>query len=179
MNRKYLYLLIAFFLGLQSFKASATKESEPIATVGEGKFVTIPYENIIKGNELPIYATQINVGKNYANTSFNVKIEYPEYEKLNAQEVLAIIANKKEIGEDIKVNSIMAVQRKEGVLDISFLPYIKRNEVYYRLKSCKIAVYRNVSAQARKTRDLTSGSERSAQHSALSSGKRVTIRVNQ
>lgn len=178
MNQKYLYLLIAFFLGLQSFKASATKESEPIATVGEGKFVTIPYENIIKGNELPIYATQINVGKNYANTSFNVKIEYPEYEKLNAQEVLAIIANKKEIGEDIKVNSIMAVQRKEGVLDISFLPYIKRNEVYYRLKSCKIAVYRNVSAQARKTQDLTSGSERYAQHSVLSSGKWVRIRVN-
>ena len=83
MNLKYLYLLIAFFLGLQSFKASATKESEPIATVGEGKFVTIPYENIIKGNELPIYATQINVGKNYANTSFNVKIEYPIIYKLN------------------------------------------------------------------------------------------------
>ncbi len=72
----------------------------------------------------------------------------------------------------------MAVQRKEGVLDISFLPYIKRNEVYYRLKSCKIAVYRNVSAQARKTRDLTSGSERYAQHSVLSSGKWVRIRVN-
>ena len=178
MNRKYVCLLITALLGLQSPAAYALINDEPVATVGEGKFVTIPHENISKEGGLPIYTTQINVGANYANTDFEVRIEYPEYEKLNTQEAALVSASEIEIGEDVKANCIVAVQRKEGVLDISFHPYVRRSGIFYRLKSCKVAIYRNTATKARTTKALAAESGRYAQHSVLSGGKWVKIRVS-
>ena len=95
MNLKYLYLLIAFFLGLQSFKASATKRKRTYCYRGRRKVCNNSLRKHYKRQRTSHLRHADKWGKNYANTSFNVKIEYPEYEKLNAQEVLAIIANKK------------------------------------------------------------------------------------
>ncbi len=178
MIQKCVCLLATTIIGLLSLTASASQYGEPVATVGEGKFVTIPHENISKKSGLPIYTTRISVGANYANTVFDVRIEYPEYEKLNAQEAALVSKSKTPIGSEVKANCVVTVQRKEGVLDISFHPYVKRKGNHYRLKSCKVAIYRKTAAKARAAKAPSKENERYARHSVLSSGKWVKIRVN-
>lgn len=152
MRRKYIFLFMMLFAGVANL--CAANDVDSIGIVGEGKFVTIPIESIDDNGTTPVYTTQINVGANYANTKFTVKAEYPEYERVNAQESELLAKSKADISEEIKVNCNPTIERKQGVLDISFYPYVKRNGVYYRLKTCKLAVYRNVVTASRSTRRL-------------------------
>ncbi len=176
MNRKYIFLIFcwaALFLPVAAARAAVT---DSVPTVGEGKFVSIPREPLAPGDELPLFTTRVAVGSDFANTSFTVKAEYPEYEKLTAAESAVLAAADSLWGEEVAVGSRLATERKQGVIDVWFYPYVRRGGAYYRLKSCKIAVYRSVQASARSLR-AGQQQERYVGHSVLAQGKWVKIRV--
>ncbi len=175
MRQKYILLFLVLFAGVANLLAADNVDS--VGIVGEGKFITIPTESLADNSATPIYSTQINVGANYTNTEFTVKAEYPEFERLNAQDSEWLAKSKANISEEINIECNTTIERKQGVLDISFYPYVKRNGTYYRLKTCKLAVYRNVLAASRSTRATSATSNRYASHSVLATGKWVKIRV--
>lgn len=157
-----------------------TATAGTIAPVGEGEFVSIPKPGTNSDGSAIPFTTRINVGKKYANTAFKVKIEYPEYEKAGKEETAMLQKDSAAIGEEISIDSHLTIERKQGVLDITFLPYVKRRNSYYRLKSCKLAVYRSASHMAsRQLRATAAATSRYKSHSALSEGKWVKIRVNE
>lgn len=170
-------LSIMLLAGICRVAAANANGEDTVGTVGEGKFVAIPDETVKDWETLPLYTTQISVGANYANTVFSVKAEYPEYERLGVRESRMIAKGKAEIPENIKVECHLGIERKRGVLDVSFYPYVKRGGIFYRLKSCKLAVYREVNAASRGVRAATQTNGRYAAHSVLASGKWVRIRV--
>lgn len=157
-----------------------TATADTIASVGEGEFVSIPKPGTNSDGSAIPFTTRINVGKKYANTTFKVKIEYPEYEKAGKEEIAMLQKDSTAIGEETSIDSHLTIERKQGVLDITFLPYVKRRNSYYRLKSCKLAVYRSASRIAsRQLRATAAATSRYKSHSALSEGKWVKIRVNE
>lgn len=178
MSRKYIFLIAMMVLGMQSLRAAVTYDLDSVSIVGEGKFVSIPAESIGADGALPLFTTQIEVGANYANTEFTVRVEYPEYVRLDEKDNALLAKVNKALPDTVAAESQITVERKRGVLDIALYPYIKKGGVYYRLKSCKLAVYRAVQAMSRATRATTATDGRYASHSVLSEGKWVKIRVD-
>lgn len=178
MNQRYLPLLLALFAGIGSLWANGSW-GDSIGVVGEGKFVTIPYAIISEDAVPESFTTQIRVGADFKGVDFAVKIEYPEYEKLGAPEAKALrLTSDTLVGEDVSVTSRLTVERKEGVIDVELFPYVERGGAYYKLKTCKLAVYRSSAARIL-TKTSAASTGRYASHSVLASGKWVKIRVGE
>ena len=188
---KHIYI-IALFTLLFCQGAFAGTGGDTIRTVGEGVFVSIDEKEHAVTTTLPVFATQISVGQASFRDSFKVVAEYPEYKRLTAEETKRIRKIAKNIGENLDIECHFAIERKVGKLDVSFVPIVKRKGSYYRVVSCKLAVYRvtdnltdsfighpGQSLPTRAvTRALSSTDSRYAEHSVLSSGRWVKIRVN-
>ena len=188
---KHIYI-IALFTLLFCQGVFAGTGGDTIRTVGEGVFVSIDEKEHAVTTTLPVFATQISVGQASSRDSFKVVAEYPEYKRLTAEETKRIKKIAKNIGENLDIECHFAIERKVGKLDVSFVPIVKRKGSYYRVVSCKLAVYRvtdnltdsfignpGQSLPTRAvTRALSSTDSRYAEHSVLSSGRWVKIRVN-
>ena len=188
---KHIYI-IALFTLLFCQGAFAGTGGDTIRTVGEGVFVSIDEKEHAVTTTLPVFATQISVGQASSRDSFKVVAEYPEYKRLTAEETKRIKKIAKNIGENLDIECHFAIERKVGKLDVSFVPIVKRKGSYYRVVSCKLAVYRvtdnltdsfigqpGQSLPTRAvTRALSSTGSRYVEHSVLSSGRWVKIRVN-
>lgn len=180
MNRFRAYGSIVLLILLSAIARVASADT--IASIGEGVFVNIPRPKTNSDGSVNPFTTRIKIGKNYTNTTFKIKIEYPEYEKAGKDEIAILQKDSVVITKNINIDSHLAIERKQGVLDIAFLPYVKQHNSYYRLKSCKIAIYRSASSLSSRRLVKASSASTSSRykfHSALSEGKWVKIRVGE
>lgn len=150
---------------------------------GQVEFTHIDWSNIDFDGDLPEYCRTIDLGMDYNRSGYTVKIEYPEYAELTKAEVKRLAGKVQQIGEQIEIRTHLGVSRKVGMLDVSFVPIVKREGKLFKLLSCKISLVAN-EARANAfggadigTRASTNG-ERYKVHSVLSSGKWVKIRVS-
>lgn len=175
-----LVLLAAMLAGTQAVSARGGDGYDDVATVGEGKFVTLSAAQTAVTDPMQMFTTQIPVGSNYKGTTFSVRIEYPEYSKLSREETMAVDSMGVALSDTIVPECNLTIEKKQGVLDVLFLPFVRRGGELYRLRSCKVAVYRKTSLLSRSvvaaTRAVTDG--RYAAHSVLAQGKWVKIRVS-
>ena len=126
---------------------------------------------------LPVFTYQKQLGADYADSLWHVSIEYPLFEDLPAADVQRY---KQISGAPLpampEVSKTVAVARKKGVLEVSFVPLVFRDGKYQRLMEFKL----NVEATAKvKTRAADVPAERYASHSVLQSGTWAKIRVPQ
>ena len=126
---------------------------------------------------LPVFTYQKQLGADYADSLWHVSIEYPLFEDLPAADVQRY---KQISGAPLpampEVSKTIAVARKKGVLEVSFVPLVYRDGKYQRLMEFKL----NVEATAKaKTRAADVPAERYANHSVLQSGTWAKIRVPQ
>ena len=126
---------------------------------------------------LPVFTYQKQLGAHYADSLWHVSIEYPLFEDLPAADVLRY----KQISgaplpELPEVTRTIAVARKKGVLEVSFVPLVFRDGKYQRLVEFKLNVEAIAKAQ---TRAADVPAERYASHSVLQSGTWAKIRVPQ
>ncbi len=126
---------------------------------------------------LPVFTYQKQLGAHYADSLWHVSIEYPLFEDLPAADVLRY----KQISGDPlpelpEVTRTIAVARKKGVLEVSFVPLVFRDGKYQRLVEFKLNVEAIAKAQ---TRAADVPAERYASHSVLQSGTWAKIRVPQ
>lgn len=130
---------------------------------------------------LPIFTHQYNLGTNYQDSTYNVTIEYPEFIDMTDSEIAQY---KKLSSESLpslpEIDSYLAVDRKHGILEISFVPLVYRDGKYRKLVSFMLSKKAEKNASARyQTRadDDNTTSSRYKDHSVLASGKWAKIRV--
>lgn len=144
----------------------------------ESQFTHLDWSIMKIDTVLPQYTHIFNVGREYVAYDYEIKIEYPEYKEFTKQELAQIkkIKLSDKLGSEIKVTSFMGESRKEGILDVSFIPIVFKEGKYYKLESCKIALYKSPKLRS-KALEASYSTERYAKHSVLSQGKWVKIKV--
>ena len=123
---------------------------------------------------LPVYTWQKQLGVNYADSVYTVSIEYPEFIKMSKADVARYQAISGEpLPELPVVKQTIGVARKQGVLDVSFVPLVYRDGKYQKLVSFKL----HVEAKPKAARTRAATEERYKDHSVLSQGTWAKIRV--
>ena len=110
----------------------------------------------------------------YSLYEYSVGIEYPEYAPLTAKETEVVLKYDSLIHESIDVESYVGISRGEGLLDIAFVPIIRRGNTYLKLISAQIAI---TSTPKRQIRRAPAKNERYTAHSKLQSGRWVKISI--
>ena len=145
------------------------------------KFFNLTADEVAIDSLLPLFSCTIPLGTNYSDTTYTVRIKYPEYIDMTA----ADIKRYEEISqtlppERVNVQQEIVVERKKGILVVSFVPIVYEDGKYQKLVSFMIDVksktrsskVRKVNAVARST-----SGDRYAEHSVLADGTWAKIRV--
>jgi len=124
---------------------------------------------------LPVFTYQKSLGTYYADSVWHVSIEYPLFEDMSAADIRRY---QQVCGEPLpswpEVTQSVGVARKQGVLEVSFVPFVFREGKYQKLVEFKL----NIQATAKaRTRGSDSPAERYAAHSVLRSGTWAKIRI--
>lgn len=146
--------------------------------IANDEFVHLDWSKIQLGDQVPEYCKSIELGPDYSAKSIDISVEYPEFVEATKAESEMLDLMKIDFEENVKVSQRIGVSRKNGILDVSLVPIVKRDGKYLKLVSCKLNI--NISNAAKsKTydEDVTVENERYKSHSVLSSGRWVKIRV--
>lgn len=129
---------------------------------------------------LPVYSEVIPLESDYTRYDYEVRLEYPQYEPLTAAEVQIVQPQDSALQEHPVVHSSVAVSRRQGMLDLHFVPLVRRAGSYFRLTACKIVIYKTLKPTSSRWNAATrSVGERYAPTSVLAQGRWVKIRVSE
>ena len=142
--------------------------------VGAQGFVDLTADEVRIDSLLPVYTWQKPLGRHYADSIYTVSIEYPEFEEMTKAEIARYQAIS---GEPLnalpEITQSIGVSRKQGVLDVSFVPLVYRDGKYQKLVSFKLGV----RSQETGVRRRAGGDERYAEHSVLREGSWAKISI--
>lgn len=160
----------------------------PVAAQG---FFNLTAEQVRIDSVLPAFTYQYPVGTHYNDSIYSVSIAYPEYIDMTPTD----IARYHQITTDSLpavpvINSYMTIDRKRGVLDVSFVPLVYRDGKYQKLVSFMLkvkgeavhaySIINKANAVSTRTSSTAStASSRYASHSKLSTGNWAKIRVSE
>lgn len=140
--------------------------------------------DILKADSFPVrYEEVIPLEEDYSGYRYEVRLDYPEYARLTAEEAKCVAAWGADLPAAPEVSSRVGVSRKKGMLDVSFVPIVRREGKYYKLTSFKMNILRH--ANNVRTRALSAASVRSSSggryvaSSVLSQGRWVKIGITE
>lgn len=150
----------------------------PLLAQGNDKLeiTTLNWDELKIDSVLPVYTEVVPLQTDYSLYDYSVGIEYPEYAPLTSKETEVVLKYDSLIRESIDVESYVGISRGEGLLDIAFVPIIRRGNTYLKLISAQIVIN---STPKQLVRRATSKAERYAAHSKLQSGRWVKISITQ
>ena len=139
------------------------------------EFFNLTAEEVRIDSLLPVFSWQKQLGAQYADSVYTVKIEYPEFIPMTKEDVRRYqVISGEPLPELPEVVHTIGVARKQGVLDVSLVPLVFRDGKYQKLVSFKL----NVEARAaNRARTRGADSERYAEHSVLQSGTWAKISI--
>ena len=140
-------------------------------------FYNLTAQQVRIGDALPVFTYQQQLGPRYADSVYTVRIDYPEFIEMRE----ADIQRYQQIsGEPLPampvVKQTVGVVRKQGVLDVAFVPLVYRDGRYQKLVSFMLKVERRAKGARAATRG-EGANGRYAEHSVLKEGTWVKIRV--
>jgi len=142
--------------------------------VGAQGFVDLTADEVRIDSLLPVYTWQKPLGRHYTDSAYTVSIEYPEFEVMTKAEIARYQAISGAPLSDLpEVSQSIGVSRKQGVLDVSFVPLVFRDGKYQKLVSFKL----NVQAKAISRPLRRANGERYAEHSVLREGSWAKISI--
>lgn len=150
-----------------------------IMTMHAQDFYNLTAEQVKIDSLLPTFTYSRDIGGSYADSLYEVKIEYPEFIDMSEGDIIRYekLVNGK-TPEMPKVEQFVTVSRKQGTLGVSFVPIVYRDGKYKKLVSFKLDI-KNVSTPSRLFAPrATSATERYAAESVLRSGSWAKIRVS-
>lgn len=146
------------------------------------RFFNVTADEVKIDSLLPVFTYSVPLGAGYADSVYTVGISYPEFIDMSGVD----ISRYKSIAGDVlppampEVNSRVVVERKQGRIEVSFVPIVYRGGKYRKLVSFMIEVRshalsarRKVSAVSEREGDIS----RYAEHSVLATGRWAKIRV--
>lgn len=161
--KKYLLLILLCSIALR-LSADTTHE-----------FTTLDWAEMRIDTLPPYYTEVVPLESDYRLNDYTVTLLYPEYAPLTADEQAFVLLYDSLITSDIRIESQVAVQRKVGYLDISFIPLIRRDQQYLKLKSAKLTITATPKQTAQ--RAPKTPKSRYASHSVLAEGRWVKISI--
>ena len=168
MPRHGLRLLLALVAGLLM---QATAQAQ--------EFFNLTASEVRIDSMLPVFTYQRELGSHYADSVYEVSIEYPEFIDMTKTDIARLQSiTTREWPEMPKVEQHLSVARKEGYLDVSFVPIVMRDGKLQKLVSFQLAIRAAAPAGARsRVARAVSADKRYAAHSVLASGKWAKISV--
>ena len=150
-------------------------------TASAQQFFNLTADEVKIDSLLPYFTHQIELGRNYADSVYEVSIDYPEFIDMSPTDIARYQSLTSDaLPEMPQVNQYVAVSRKQGTLCLSFMPLVMREGRYQKLVSFKLSVKSKPVMNARLSADpaaaaVSEASERYAAHSVLASGRWVKI----
>ena len=147
-----------------------------VPTMAQG-FYNLTAKDVKIDSLLPFVNYSWPLGGNYADSTYEVRIAYPEFLDMDEEDVSRYHAiTTEQLPELPRIQQYVGVSRKSGTLYAQFVPLVFREGKYQKLVSFQLQVK---SAPAGKTRRASSSGDRYAAHSVLSSGHWAKIRVSE
>ena len=131
----------------------------------------------ITAEGLPYYSASHAVGRASEGCAYRVRLEYPEYAPLTAEERRAIAAQALAVPDSVALDVFRGVARGEVRLDVSFCPIVNRNGRPMRLVSCRVRIDTIPPRLNLAEAHAASIAARYRDHSVLASGRWVKIAV--
>ena len=173
--------------------------------VSAQEFVTLNWQELPSAQMLPVVTRELPLGDDFRFFTYQVEIEFPEYQKLSKSEAAALevrldslrrlpdedTALREGLPVSPQITSFIKVSAHRGFLSINFIPVVYREGSYQRLNSFKLsvkpfpkkngmgeeAIIRNTVTSSAKTFLTGSTSLKDCTNSLLSSGRWTKIRV--
>lgn len=154
-------------------------------TVHAQDFTVLDWATMRIDSVLPVYTEVVPLESDFQLYDYRVSIEYPEWKELTSSETKVANAFADKISDAIQVESQVGVSRRQGVLDISFVPIVREGAKYKKLLSAKIVINPVAKAkqdlaeggQRRNAASRATGKDRFTRNSVLSSGRWVKISI--
>ena len=136
---KYLFSII---LALLSMNAAA-------ADTGDLTF--IDWERLPIDSVLPLYTEVVPLETDYRSNTYTVSVEFPEWKPVSAREREVLdLRFASEIADTLEISATVGVSRRQGMLDIAFVPIVRTGKTYQKLISGKIVITAHPKAKAKK-----------------------------
>ena len=144
-------------------------------------FFNLTADEVAIGEQLPLFTYSTELGSHYADSVYTVSIEYPEFIDMSQADIERLHSiTDRSLPELPEVDQYVGVSRKRGTLYLSFVPLVFRDGKYQKLVSFMLsvkAVARTGGATTQRRAADGKTTSRYADHSVLSSGRWVKIRV--
>ena len=147
-------------------------------------FFNLTADEVKIDSVLPCFSYQQALGPHYADSVYEVSIAYPEFMEMSKGDIARYQALTTEVPPTLpNVEQFVSVVRKEGVLNVSFVPVVFRDGKYQKLVSFMLDVKATAPGHSRTLSPFTvhrsPSSSRYAAHSVLAEGKWAKIRVGE
>lgn len=186
MNRivKRFFLILVALCGLTGSTPSL-QGRDGVGPDGGGLITYLDWDELRIDSTLPAYTEVVPLETDYRLYDYSVNIEYPEWAPLTKAEAQQVERIGQPIGEELNVRSHVSVSRKQGMLDISFVPIVRRNGKYHKLLNACISIsaepkVKDERLEVRGERLKVKGEgERYAKKSVLAEGRWVKISITE
>ncbi len=144
-------------------------------------FFNLTADEVRIDSVLPVFSHTIRLGAAFADSTYSVAIEYPEYVPMSQADIEGyhrLAATAEPLQAEPVVNQMIGVERKQGLLRVSFVPLVLRDGQYQKLVSFKLNVKGHRLPEAKvQVRRRAAASGRYADNSVLRSGTWAKIRI--
>lgn len=142
------------------------------------KFFNLTAEEVRIDTLLPAFHYAHPLGEHYADSTYSVKIVYPEFLPMSAADIKRYQQlSGRPLGEMPEIYQTMSVSRKQGTLHIGFVPIVYRDGKFQKLVSFKLEVRGERLMVSGERRARRTEGERYAEKSVLATGTWAKIRV--
>lgn len=122
--------------------------------VSAQEFVTLNWQELPSAQTLPVVTRELPLKDDFRSFTYQVEIEFPEYQKLSKSEAAALevrldslrrlpdedMAFREGLPVSPQVTSFIKVSAHRGFLSVNFVPVVYREGSYQRLNSFKLSV---------------------------------------
>ncbi len=148
-------------------------------TIGAQRFYNLTAPQVKVDSVLPVVSYAIPLYDNYADSTYSISIEYPEFIPMSDADVKHYQQITKEALPKLpKVNQQISISRKKASLEVSLVPLVYRNKKYQKLVSFMLKVKAKAINKKSVCRRAADGN-RYADHSVLQEGTWVKICIPQ
>ncbi len=148
-----------------------------VSSVSAQQITTLDWDVLHIDTVLPVYTEVVPLETDYRQFDYSVSVEYPEWAPLTVDEVRRLERIGMPIPEQLQVESSVSISRKQGMLDIAFVPIIRQDGHYRKLLSASITI--TPVPKARRLLRAATPTERYTRKSVLSEGKWVKISIKE
>ena len=150
-----------------------------VLTLSAQRYFNLTAEEVRIDSLLPVFTTVQPLGVNYADSTYEVTIEYPEFIPMSEADVQRYHAiTVTPLPKLPTVHQSLSVSRKQGLLQLSMVPLVYRDGKYQKLVSFMLKVKGIKTAKGnRAARRASSAADRYAANSVLRTGVWAKVRI--